>query len=210
MGLVAAEGLCGLEVVEVSPPYDTSDITALVGVRVVVEALGSMVAHGKLGSHKKLIDKPVPLWSVTMHQGHDHDHHHHGNGAAGAGHNHAQPTSGTVQWQTPHLPHDHEHDARSCASRISIWWKWLLSKALRQPRTRRASCGWRGFRSRRPTRAGNKLVMLRVESDAVTDVGALMPQLGGGAMRYDPLPARMVTHRRRLRFIYFDGGGRGR
>jgi agmatinase len=59
LGLVAAEGLCGLEVVEVSPPYDTSDITALVGVRVVVEALGSMVAHGKLGSHKKLIDKPV-------------------------------------------------------------------------------------------------------------------------------------------------------
>ncbi|MEI9805902.1 MAG: arginase family protein [Pseudolabrys sp.] len=33
------EGLCGLEVVEVSPPYDTSDITALFGVRVVVEAL---------------------------------------------------------------------------------------------------------------------------------------------------------------------------
>ena len=54
-----AEGLCGLEVVEVSPPYDTSDITALVGVRVVVEALGSMVAHGKLGTHKAIIDKPV-------------------------------------------------------------------------------------------------------------------------------------------------------
>ena len=59
LGLVAAQGLCGLEVVEVSPPYDTSDITALVGVRVVVEVLGSMVAHGKLGSHKHLIDKPV-------------------------------------------------------------------------------------------------------------------------------------------------------
>jgi agmatinase len=59
LGLVAAEGLCGLEVVEVSPPYDTSDITALIGVRVVVEALGSMVAHGKLGSHKKIINKPV-------------------------------------------------------------------------------------------------------------------------------------------------------
>lgn len=59
LGLVAAEGLCGLEVVEVSPPYDTSDITALFGVRVVVEALGSMLAHGKLGSHKHLIDKPV-------------------------------------------------------------------------------------------------------------------------------------------------------
>jgi agmatinase len=59
LGLVAAEGLCGLEVVEVSPPYDTSDITALLGVRVVVEALGSMLAHGKLGSHKHIIDKPV-------------------------------------------------------------------------------------------------------------------------------------------------------
>src|SRR5215472_7451856 len=59
LGLVAAEGICGLEVVEVSPPYDTSDITALVGVRVVVETLGSLVAHGKLGSHKHLIDKPV-------------------------------------------------------------------------------------------------------------------------------------------------------
>ena len=59
LGLVAAEGLCGLEVVEVSPPYDTSDITALIGVRVVVEALGSLVAHGKLGSHKTIINKPV-------------------------------------------------------------------------------------------------------------------------------------------------------
>ena len=29
------------------------------GVRVVVEALGSMVAHGKLGAHKAIIDKPV-------------------------------------------------------------------------------------------------------------------------------------------------------
>jgi agmatinase len=56
---VAREGICGLEVVEVSPPYDTSDITALLGVRVVVEALGALVAHGKLGSHKGLIDKPV-------------------------------------------------------------------------------------------------------------------------------------------------------
>ena len=53
LGLVAAQGICGLEVVEVSPPYDTSDITALLGVRVVVEALGSMVAHGKLGTHSR-------------------------------------------------------------------------------------------------------------------------------------------------------------
>ncbi|RWM35822.1 agmatinase family protein [Mesorhizobium sp.] len=59
LGLVSAPGICGLEVVEVSPPYDTSDITALFGVRVVVEALGSMVAHGTLGKHKSIIDKPT-------------------------------------------------------------------------------------------------------------------------------------------------------
>jgi agmatinase len=59
VGKVAAEGLCGIEVVEVSPPYDTSDITALFGVRVIVDALGSLVAHGKLGAHKGIIDKPV-------------------------------------------------------------------------------------------------------------------------------------------------------
>jgi len=59
VGKVAAEGLCGLEVVEVSPPYDTSDITSLFGTRVIVDVLGSLVAHGKLGKHKSIIDKPV-------------------------------------------------------------------------------------------------------------------------------------------------------
>jgi hypothetical protein len=52
--------------------------------------------------------------------------------------------------------------------------------------------------------AGTKLAILKIESDAVTDVGARMPRLGGD-MRYDVLPARMVTYRQRLRFVYFDG-----
>ncbi|HEY9081157.1 agmatinase family protein [Magnetovibrio sp.] len=59
VGKVAAEGLCGMEVVEVSPPYDTSDITSLFGTRVVVDVLGTLVAHGKMGAHKHIIDKPV-------------------------------------------------------------------------------------------------------------------------------------------------------
>ncbi len=59
VGKVAKEGLCGLEVVEVSPPYDTSDITSLFGVRVIVDVLGALVAHGKMGAHKHIIDKPV-------------------------------------------------------------------------------------------------------------------------------------------------------
>ncbi|HAK61908.1 MAG: agmatinase family protein [Pseudomonadota bacterium] len=59
VGKVVAEGICGLEVVEVSPPYDQSEITALFGVRVIVDALGSLVAHGKMGKHASIIDKPV-------------------------------------------------------------------------------------------------------------------------------------------------------
>jgi agmatinase len=59
LGLVVAQGICGLEVVEVSPPYDTADITSLFGTRVIVDTLGSLVAHGKMGSHRSLIDKPV-------------------------------------------------------------------------------------------------------------------------------------------------------
>jgi len=57
VGLVAAEGLCGMEVVEVSPPYDHADITSLMALRIVVDALGSMVSHGVMGKHKSIIDK---------------------------------------------------------------------------------------------------------------------------------------------------------
>ena len=59
VGRVAKEGLCGMEVVEVSPPYDTSDITALFATRVIVDALGALVANGKLCAQKPVIDKPV-------------------------------------------------------------------------------------------------------------------------------------------------------
>ena len=59
VGKVAAEGVCGVEVVEVSPPYDISDITSLFGVRVIVDVLGTLVAHGKMGAHRAIIDKPV-------------------------------------------------------------------------------------------------------------------------------------------------------
>lgn len=49
---IAAEGLVGMEVVEVSPPYDVSDITALLGVHAILDCLGAMVKNGKLGKLK--------------------------------------------------------------------------------------------------------------------------------------------------------------
>jgi hypothetical protein len=138
-----------------------------------------------------------------MHRGHDHDHHHHGNGAAGVGHNHVQPARSTVQWQTPHKPQaEAEHDAHEPDLDLVEMAFVEGFATAKDPASflRLARIPFEAIDA-----AGTKLVMLRVESDAVTDVGALMPQLGGAAMRYDPLPARMVTHRRRLRFVYFDG-----
>lgn len=52
---VAKEGICGMEVVEVSPPYDISDITSLLALRAIVDVVGTVVAHGKMGSHRKII-----------------------------------------------------------------------------------------------------------------------------------------------------------
>lgn len=46
---IAHEGLLGMEVVEVSPPYDHAGITALLGVRIVCDVLAAQVNAGKLG-----------------------------------------------------------------------------------------------------------------------------------------------------------------
>jgi agmatinase len=45
----AREGLQGLEVVEVSPPYDVADITALLGGRVIMDVLATLLEVGILG-----------------------------------------------------------------------------------------------------------------------------------------------------------------
>jgi len=46
---VAKEGVAAMEAVEVSPPYDISDITALVAVRALVDVLATMVKYDRIG-----------------------------------------------------------------------------------------------------------------------------------------------------------------
>lgn len=46
---VAAEGLVGMDIVEISPPYDHADVTALLGARVVMDTLATLVDNGHLG-----------------------------------------------------------------------------------------------------------------------------------------------------------------
>ena len=51
--IVQRAPVCGLEVVEVSPPYDISDMTALLAARVICDTMGHMVVSGKLPRKEK-------------------------------------------------------------------------------------------------------------------------------------------------------------
>jgi agmatinase len=56
--LIAREGICGMEVVEVAPPYDVSDMTALLACRAVMDVLGTLVGVGKLGRRAAAEQEP--------------------------------------------------------------------------------------------------------------------------------------------------------
>ena len=47
--LLCREGLAGMEVVEVAPPYDHADITSVLAARIINDVLGILVSEGKLG-----------------------------------------------------------------------------------------------------------------------------------------------------------------
>jgi len=145
-----------------------------------------------------------------MHRGHDHDHHDHHSGgggpAAGPGHNHTVAGRKPVQWHVPH-----RSDAPSDVAGQPPEPDLDLIEAAFADGFRQASDPTSFLRLAQVpfefTGAdGVRLVLLRVELDAIADVGAITPHLGGTSFRYDPLPARMVSRRNRLRFVYFDGG----
>ena len=54
---IAKEGLAGIELVECSPPYDTSEQTALLSARVIMDSLASMVQAGKIGNKPASLDR---------------------------------------------------------------------------------------------------------------------------------------------------------
>jgi hypothetical protein len=150
-----------------------------------------------------------------MHGGHDHDHsHHHSNGGggplaatpAGIGHNRPSEPKRPVQWQTPHrndAPADPEgrHRAETDLDLVeAAFVEGFLAATDATSFLRLARVPFEGTAA-----DGAKLALLRVEVDSVADVGSITPHLGGASFRYDPLPARMVSRRKRLRLVYFDG-----
>jgi len=148
-----------------------------------------------------------------MHRGHDHDHHH-GNGAGaqgtvtpGPGHNHAVAPRAVAQWQTPHLDHHHGHDHADHgeADLDLVESAFVEGFAAASDPTSFLRLARVPFEA--SAADGTKLVLLRVETESITDVGAITPHLGGESFRYDPLPAALVARRRRLRFIYRGADG---
>jgi len=51
---IAKEGIAAMEVCEVSPPYDISDVTSLMAVRLMMDVLGTMTKHGRIGGRLKV------------------------------------------------------------------------------------------------------------------------------------------------------------
>ncbi|HEY1543345.1 MAG TPA: hypothetical protein VGG01_13115 [Xanthobacteraceae bacterium] len=142
-----------------------------------------------------------------MHRGHDHHHHDFGGGGVlfGPGHNHAGAPQRVVQWQRPHLDaaQDHGADDHVEPDLDLVETAFVEGFAGAADPTSFLRLAQVPFEA--TAQDGARLALLRVEVDAVTDVGSVMPHLGGETFRYDPLPAKMVTRRRRLRFIYGDG-----
>lgn len=58
--MIAREGICGMEVVEIAPPYDVSDMTAQLGCRAIMDVLGTLVAEGKLGHRRDSLLQSSP------------------------------------------------------------------------------------------------------------------------------------------------------
>jgi hypothetical protein len=139
---------------------------------------------------------------------HGHDHgHEHSHDLAGEGHNHAARPQKVTQWQTPHLPGGGESGAAHAGEPdLDLVERAFIEgfAGASDPTSflRLAHVPFEGVDGE-----GKRLVLLRVETDAVTDVGSVTPHVGGASFRYDVLPARMTNRRGRLRLVYFDGEG---
>src|SRR5258708_3252235 len=151
-----------------------------------------------------------------MHGGHEHDHpHDHSNGGgggplattpAGIGHNRRSEPKRPAQWQTAHrdeAPAGGEGRSRPETDLDLVEAAFVEGFLAANDATSFLRLARVPFEA--TAADGAKLALLRVEVDSVADVGSIAPHLGGASFRYDPLPARMVSRRKRLRLVYFDG-----
>ena len=118
---------------------------------------------------------------------------------------HNQPVPGQpAQWQTPHCERTQDKVVRRAEPDLDLV-EAAFAEGFAEASDPTSFLRLAHIPFEAVADDGAKLALLRVEVEAVTDVGSLTPHLGGGSMRFDPLPAPMVSRRKRLRFMYFDG-----
>ncbi len=138
------------------------------------------------------------------HHDHDHGHDHgHGHGHGHApGHNH--PGRPVAQWQTPHAPEGSAAPETAPEPDFDLVEAAFADAFPKAPDAtsflRLAGIPFVGRRG-----DGARLFLLRVETEEAVDVGSVTPSLGGRSVRYAPLPEKLVSRRRHLRFLYTDG-----
>ena len=145
-----------------------------------------------------------------MHDGpHDHPHghshlypHDHPHPHARPGHNAARETA---QWQTPHLPPGHAHEPVTPGERDLDLVEASFVEGFTRCSDATSFLRLAGIPFEGVAADGRRLHLLRVEIEDLTDVGSVVPLLGGEGMRYDPLPEKLVSRRRYLSFAYHDG-----
>jgi hypothetical protein len=141
-----------------------------------------------------------------MHRG-DRDHHHDGFGGhhrpphAGPGHNAGRTAT---QWQTPHRPLGEATPVPPAALDLDLV-ETSFVEGFGQATDVTSFLRLAGIPFVCEDAAGRRLNLLRVEIEDLSDVGAVMPLVGGVGYRYDPVPARFVSRRRKLAFAYHDG-----
>lgn len=146
-----------------------------------------------------------------MHRGHEHVD---GGGgamstpAAGPGHNRPRASEQPAQWQLRHVDNgspetDGQRDGETDLDLVAAAFvEGFLAASDPTSFLRLAKVPFQASDA-----DGTQLALLRVEIDTIADVGSITPHLGGASFRYDPLPIRMVSRRKRVRLVYFDGQG---
>jgi hypothetical protein len=141
---------------------------------------------------------------------HGHGHHHEGNGHHHHSHplGHNGPAGKAVQWQTPHLPNDQAQEPPPDPTAVDVdLVETAFLEGFSQAPDAASFLRLAGIPFVGETPEGMRLHLLRVETEDLVDVGAVMPLVGGTGVAYHPLPARLTSHRRRLIFVYHDGSG---
>ena len=135
-----------------------------------------------------------------MHDGpHDHPHEHR---HARSGHNAARDAA---QWQTPHLPPGHAEEPAAPHERDLDLVEASFVEGFARCSDATSFLRLAGIPFEGVGADGRRLCLLRVEVEDMTDVGSAVPLLDGAGMRYAPLPEKLVSRRRHLRFAYHDG-----